>query len=637
MVSIKSVIAILSYGIVICALVPLYPWLGMFPKVLLPICFAASVWQDRYGSWAIKNWLLNLSLVPLFLFYASRFSRTNAVDPIVSLLAVMLAVRLLSDKNSRHYLQIYVLALFCLSSSSLFELSPSFLVYLALMLFLVAVSLVLMSFYDADNRLMLARADMRRVVGSGLMIPLAALPLLALLFPILPRTQYPMWNFLAAPASGVVSFADSVEPGNRAAAAEARVLAFRAESPKIAQGKVYWRGTVFNTFDGKRWIRDPAVPLERASYGFPRVSQTLFQEPGLSRFMMSLDAPASMIGQRIRRNSDGTYEMFLPPNKRITYQVFSEQRGFIASPSINREFYLRLPASFSPKIRRLAVDVAAKGRTDKDKIALVEGFFINGRYRYALSGMPTGENALETFIFQDKQGNCEFFASAFALMLRSAGVPARLVGGYLGGDYNELGGYYLVTQNMAHVWVEAHLDGKGWMRIDPSAFAENGDAVLAAQRELGVMKRLRMAVDSLDHVWNRSVVAYDLESQMEMAQKAGKGLHRLARMGLPKGGYWYPVAGIVVVAVVMVWRKRHLLLITREKRLLNGFLKIVERDCRIAVSAEKTGLFDIAAAAADPRVSEFVGIYAAAVYKDRKLTPAEYERLKELLKAGFRR
>src|SRR5664279_1967806 len=170
--SLISLIAVLSYGIVLCGIVPLFPWLDTAPRLILAAGMAAGIWQDLRGAWPLKNWQCNAAIVPVFLYYAVQFSHAHPVQPVVSVLAIMLAVRVAGPKNARHYLQISALSLFCLASSSLFDLSPMFLVYQVLMLLMVAVLLVLVTFYSQDNRMLLTRTDLRKVLLAGLAMPL---------------------------------------------------------------------------------------------------------------------------------------------------------------------------------------------------------------------------------------------------------------------------------------------------------------------------------------------------------------------------------------------------------------------------------------------------------------------------------
>ena len=637
MTSIRGLIVLFTYAIALCGIVPLFPWLTPAPRAALVVGLLAGIWQDRAGVWPLKNWVLNAAIVPVFLSYALQFSRHNPVQPVVSVLAIMLAVRLGGEKSNRHYLQIHALALFCLAASSLFDLSPLFLIYLTLMLLLVALTLVLLTFHAQDSRMVLARADLRRVLAAGLLMPMASLPLLAFFFPVLPRTQIPLWNLLPSPAANITGFSDRVEPGRAENIGDSRVTAFRAEMPRLPQAELYWRATVFNRVTGNRWLRDSAVPPEQVVYNGPRVSQSIYPEPGISRVLVALDAPAAIVLSRVKRSPDGIYEWQGNPAKRLGYRVESVISGVLAvATEPDRAFYLELPEGLAPRIRRLADDIRRRGRDDSRRVELLEAYFRANNFHYSMHGLPTGPHALEQFLFEKRQGQCEFFASSFALILRAAGVPARLVAGYLGGDYNEMGGYYLVSEERAHVWVEAFITGKGWVRIDPSGLAQNAGEVWGRPRRHDWLAKLRLALDSLDHSWNRTVITYDLERQVEAARTVGRRLQRLeARKALKAT---LPVALALtglIGALLLVFRGKHLLA-RREERLLRSFYRRVEQDCGIKTEPGRQGLFEIAAAAGDNgKVREFVDIYAGALYRDRRLTRGERTRLLRLLRERF--
>lgn len=633
---ISTIIALLSYAVALCGIVPLFPWLEPVPRLAVAVGLIAGVWQDRRGAWAIRNWALNAAVIPFFLYYALQFSRANPLQPVVSVLAVMLAVRLGGEKSGRHYLQIHVLALFCLAASSLYDLSPIFLVYLALMLLLVAVCLVLLTFHAQDSRMTLSRADLRKVLAAGLLMPLASLPLLLIFFPLLPRTPIPIWNLLPPPAAGVTSFSDKVEPGRTEEVAESRRIAFRAEMPRLPQARIYWRGTVFNRIEGSRWLRDPAPPPERTVYKGPRIIQTIYPEPGPGRTLIALDAPAE-IGLRLaRRSTDGVYELFGTAARRLTYRAESVVSGVLTAAKVSDlAFYLRIPDAMPLRIRRLAEDIRRHGATDERRVELLEDHFRRGRYRYAMQGLPTGADALERFLFEKRQGNCEFFASAFALLLRGAGVPARLAGGYLGGEYNDLGGYYLVGEEMAHVWVEAFIAGKGWVRIDPSSLAENAGAVWSGPRKLGPMDRFRLVMDSLDHSWNSSVITYDFQRQVEAMRSAGKRLQGFKPGKSLQGALPVVLALAGIFAALLLIARRGRLFPSREERILGAFHRRIERDCGIRPQRGRQGLFELAAASGSNKVRAFADIYAGAVYRDRRLSREEYRQLQRMLREGF--
>jgi transglutaminase-like putative cysteine protease len=583
--------------------------------------------------------MLNSAIVPVFLFYAVQFSRANPLQPVVSVLAIMLAVRLAGPKNSRHYLQSAALSLFCLASSSLFDLSPVFLVYLALMLLMMAVLLVLLTFYSQDHHMVLSSPDLRKVLAAGLIIPLASLPLLVFFFPLLPRTQMPLWNFIAAPSTRQSGFSDVVEPGRSPSVGESRVLVLRAEMPRQPQQALYWRGVVFNRLDGNRWVRG-GVPVEEIVYPGPLTRQTIYPEPGGSRALMALDAPAVISQPRSRRLADGTYEWHGSSGRRLAYAAESRITGILPTRGgINRSYYLGLPGSLSPGVRGIAAGIRAAAASDAERLEKLESFFRNGGYRYSRNDLPTGDNALDKFLFETRRGHCEFFASSFALLLRLSGIPSRVVGGYLGGEYNELGGYYLVSEDMAHVWVEAFIERQGWVRVDPSSFAQNADTVWGAERKHGLMLRLRMMMDSLDHTWNRTVISYDFERQAEAAFSTGRRLQKLQRLEIAStlhtvAPYFLLIGLLAGGWILITYRSR--VFVSREQRLLRRFYRRAALDCSIVIEPGRMGLFEISDQVNNPSVREFVAIYAGAVYRDQRLTDDEYVRLKRILRNGFR-
>jgi len=635
MASLSSLIAMLAYGIALCGSVPLFPWLETAPRLILAAGMAAGIWQDLRGAWPLKNWLFNAAIVPVFLFYAVQFSHANPVQPVVSVLAIMLAVRLAGPKNARHYLQISALALFCLASSSLFDLSPSFLTYLVLMLLMVAVLLVLVTFYSQDQRMLLARSDLRKVLLAGVLMPLASLPLLLLFFPILPRTQLPLWNFVAAPSARPSGFSDKVEPGGSTAVGESRALAFRAEMPRQPQSQLYWRGTVFNRVEGRRWLRAEPPP-EQILYPDQRIVQTVYPEPGPSRALLALDAPVDLSLPRSRRSSDGVYEFQGRPGRRFTYRAESASTALLpVAGGIRRPFYLAVPDQQPARIRQLAADIRRRGSSDAGRLEQLEQYFRNGGFLYSKTGLPTGEQALEQFLFEKKQGHCEFFAASFALVLRDAGVPARLVGGYLGGEYNDLGGYYLVRDEMAHVWVEAFISGRGWVRVDPSSFARNAGVLWGAAPQKSLLHRVRLMLDSIDHVWNSAVISYDLERQIEVARTAGTRLQGIDVKTALGSALKYLLAAIAAASAYMILLRRKRLFLSREERLLRAFYRRVERDCSVMVERGRVGLFELADRTGNPRVRLFADTYAGAVYRDRRLSEDEYRRLRQMVSKGF--
>lgn len=631
MVAIKSLAAIFTYVIGLCGMIPLFPWLTTFPRVVLAAGLISGLWQDIRRIWPLKPWMQNVAIVPVFLFYAVQFSRANPIQPVISVLAIMLAVRLSGEKTVRHSLQIYALSIFCLASSSLFDLSPIFLIYLGLLLFTVALALVLLTFQNLDHTMTVSVPDLKRILFSALLMPVLAAPLLLLFFPILPRTKLPLWHFLTPPATRTTGYSETVEPGSQSSIAELRSLAFRAEMERQTQPQLYWRGTVFNRTDGVRWTRFAQIPAELPESAGQTVSQVIYPEPSATHTLVALDRPVSLALYRMKRSPDGVFEIIGTAGSRLSYAAKSLSSGLVAlHNSIDRSFYLQLPNRLPPRIKALTSEISRAGN-DRAKVQFLESYFRNGGYRYSTKDLATGAGALEQFLFETKRGHCEFFASSFALLLRAAGVPCRLVGGYLGGEYSSLGGYYLVTDDKAHVWVEAYIEGSGWVRIDPSSFASNAGEVWMAPGSRSLMHRISLTIDSLNHSWNRFVITYDFEQQMSIAGRVGSRLQGINTVKMLRSSMPYLVGSLLFAGLFFAARRVSLFR-SREQRILDRFLQVVKREFGFPTGEGGAGLFEIASAADNSHVSDFVTIYAGAVYRDLRLTDDEYLRLQQILR-----
>lgn len=632
MVAIRSLTVICTYVIGLCGALPLLPWLTMFPRAVLALGLISGILQDRRESWGVKPWMQNIAVVPVFLYYALQFSRANPVEPVVSVLAIMLAVRLSGEKTVRHSLQIYALAMFCLASSSLFDLNPIFLVYLGILLFMSALALELLTFQSQDHEMTVSMPDLKRILLSGLLMPVLAVPLLLIFFPIMPRTQLPLWHFLSQPPTRTSGYSDTVEPGSQSSVSVSRTLAFRAEMQRLAHGQLYWRGTVFNRTDGNRWTRVRQVPSEQAEFTGQTVRQVIYPEPSGIRTLIALDRPTELSLQRVTRSPDGVFELSRFGGGRLNYASDSQANGVTAlRNSINRPFYLQLPDQLPSRVKSLAAEIVRSGESDRSKVEFLENYFRAGGYRYSTSDLATGDRALELFIFEKKQGHCEFFASSFALLLRAAGVPSRLVGGYLGGEYNEFGGYYLVSDDKAHVWVEAYIEESGWVRIDPSSFADNAGELWTVPVSQGLMQRTSLFLDSINYIWNRTVISYDFEQQMTIARTVGSRLQGISPEKLFRSFAPYLAGGLLIAGLLLAARRASLFR-SREQRILRRFFKTVGHKFGMSSVEGGVGLFEIAAASGNGRVSAFVAIYAGAVYHDRRLTDDEYVQLRKILR-----
>lgn len=636
-IDLPRLIALLGYIIAVTGFIPLYPHLPLMPRLLFLAGLAAGLASGRRGRPLVPGILLTVTSILFFLWYGAQFSRHNPALPVVSILVVLLAARLAAEKNPRTWLQTCALALFALSSSSLFDLGLQFLLLLSLMLPLLALMLVLLTFQSCGVTSRLSGQAIRQAIIVGLLIPVCSLLLTPLFFPVLPRTQLPLWNFIQQIGGTSPSgLADTVAPGDTTTVPDSGLLAFRAEMERLAPSELYWRGTVFSRLDELRWQRDSGTPGVKPQATGKRISQTITMEPGSTRSLIGLDLPVSFNHPNGSSIPNATWNRPLPSSRRFRYEVSSLASGTAgtALPAPHRELLTSLPDDTPSRLRQLAAQLKQQGTSDRQRLEATEAWFRASRFNYSRTGLPTGPDALERFLFETRSGHCEFYASGYALLLRGMQIPARLVGGYLGGIYNELGGYYRITEDRAHVWVEVWLEREGWVRIDPSSFAVNAESALGAQRQVTFTQQFRLLLDTLDHTWNSAVITYDFERQLKIASKASSHLQTFT---LKNAGRLVLPVSTGACAVLATWwylRYRRNGYLSRESRLLRRFHAAIQREFGITPTPV-IGLFDLARQTGNSKVGRFAAIYGGAVYRGRRLNAEELQQLKEILRQGF--
>jgi protein-glutamine gamma-glutamyltransferase len=625
MVRLKTLLNALAYLVSVLGYLPLSRHLDTPALLVFPAALVIGAIWDRREEFPLKPAFTSLFTLAVFIFYASQVSRNHLTEPAVNLLVLLLAVRLLSAKRGREYLQIFALSLFALAASSLMSLGIAYLFYLAPMIVGITVGLVLLSFYIIDPEAVFEGREVRRIMKTSLILPLSSLVLMLVFFLILPRTQQPLWNFFQ-PAAAASGLSDRVLPGALAGGSEERRPAFRVQSPPLPPGDLYWRGVVLNHLDRHTWERKPVPHEETLVVGGEKVKQVFFPEPGPDLYVPLLDPPVELSGVHHRRDPDLVFTG-RPRDRRTSYEALSKFGGrLLVEGEIDRGFYLQLPQAISPRIEAALSSLMLSGKTDGEKIAALKAFFRAQELTYTLDARLGATDPVEHFLFVSRRGYCEHFAASFALMLRMAGTPSRLVGGYYGGDYNAVGGYYLVTQDSAHLWVEALVDGREWVRLDPTSLSHNAGGAFGS----GGLNWRRGILDAVDYFWNRLVITYDLQQQLELFREAGERAApgRWRAPELRWSALWVTVA---IFAALLLLRLGHSTK-NREDRLLNRYLHLVRRRHGLSEIPPSLGLQELAEMVDDPACRQFSALFGGAVYRDRSLSDEEYRRCREILK-----
>ncbi len=383
----------------------------------------------------------------------------------------------------------------------------------------------------------------RRRLAEAAGMTLLAIPFMLVLFVLFPRISGPLWE-VPRENSARSGLSDEMDPGAISRLVRDDSPAFRVRfsgSPPPAHLR-YWRGPVMSTFDGRRWRvadadRRPAIPPR------PPAGRTLRQEiilePHGKRWLFGLDQPLRMNVDGVRTRAG----MLLARNRILhpqRYAVISSPGEVLPVPlgRAERRRNLRLPIGAAPRTVRLARQWRATAADDEALIRQALDYYTrNLRYTLSPGATPAGADPTDHFLFTSRAGFCEHMAGGFAVLMRAAGIPARVVTGYQGGAWNELGGFLQVRQSDAHAWTEVWLENRGWVRIDPTAAVapERVERGLAAApglaAELPLLSRVRLGSgllgaaqqfwDTLNYQWQRWVLAYGPDRQWALLRLLG--------------------------------------------------------------------------------------------------------------------
>lgn len=637
-IKIELVLKILTYIAVTMGFLSVFKYVGLFYSAIFMLLYLLSLSLEYKKNFLLPRWLLNSFSISLIAVSFFRFVVDDFATVVAETLLILLAIKLLEDKKFRDYMQIYLLTVFLLAGSALLTLNVFFLLYLLCLIFLLAVALVMLAYYSEDSSLELGANILARIVYKILLIPLLSIPVTTLMFVVLPRTNIPVLNFLSRESNAKSGFSDTVTLGSVSNIQEDATAIFRAKTEKIDENYLYWRGVTLDYYDGKAWKNTFREAAERRGQPIEgqrmAVSQTIYLEPYENKYLFALDKPVAIALRNASWYSDFTYSLPDAISRRIRYEAVSSVSDVIPGELINRGKYLQLPDGNMQRTRELVKGLSPDGGEAALKAIL--RFLKGGNYSYSLRNLPLSDNPLEDFLFAHRYGNCEYFASAMAIMLRIAGIPSRVVGGYRGGYYNEVGGYYLLLQKNAHVWVEAYIDDKGWVRADPTP-AVIEDFTSAARK--GLVFKIKLLFDSIQYHWNTLIINYDFANQMSLFYKVRTGIKippfSLSAIKSKTALYFATALALLLAAIIS-----YLLFSSRkssEEKILNIFLKKLERRGYKKLKAE--GLEEFVSKIADRRIMDrafvFVREFEKSFYRDRKLTKDEIRKLKKIVKLLF--
>lgn len=622
-------------GIVVAASLP--HWLHV--PFWVPILLAASiVWRlaVQQLGWPMPKTVPRLAIAfAAFAAVLAEYGTINGIDPGSALLVVMIALKFLETNSHRDQLVLIIISYFLVFASLLYGQSVAIAAYLMGFVWVATVGLLQLG---RSGALLPARA----FAGLAARLLLQALPIMVVMFLLFPRLPGPIWAIGGSSSSATTGLSDSMSPGDITRLALSDEVAFRVEfigAPPPAD-KLYWRGPVLGEFDGRTWSSGHDVrrwlPSEPIEYGGRPTRYRVMLERQRGRWLLALDMPKEWSGLDNMRLG-GDYQLrlgFGPPSpRRLTYEVtsYTDYKARDRLSAFEQRSYTYLPKDSNPRTRALAAGWQTAG-SPQEIVDRALDFFRSHDFFYTLTPPALGENATDEFLFDTRQGFCEHYASAFAVMMRAAGVPARVVTGYQGGELNSVGGYYIVSEADAHAWTEVWLGDRGWVRVDPVAAVAPARIRLGSPRgalegatepgtaleRIGWIHRTMLVWDAANTYWNDWIIGYGPRLQIAFVRALGIAEPDWGKMALLAAGATFVL--LTGLGIYLSWTQRRGRAADAAARAFARFSRrLARRGIAPRRPTEAPGAFAARAAAAAPDAAEtiraVVATYLAARYE----------------------
>ena len=521
-------------GITACLALSLVAHLGSLPAWVLvtaAVCGVIRLLLARAGRAAPpRGAKLTVAALTIALLFV-QFRTFNGLAAGSALLTLMAGLKLLETETKRD-IYIITLIIYFVSLSALL-LGDSFwlLAYLIGVCWLTTASLLRVTAAAPGP-------DWRRSILYAGRILVQAMPLALVFWLFFPRFAGPLWHTPSDDRSGESGLSDTMTPGDITELAMSDEVAFRVrfERGTPPPRERYWRGPVLHDFDGRTWRRSYPVSLQvpvLQLFG-PAYRYTLSLEPHQHNWIFALDWPAHWDLSRGALTSDYTLVQPEPVSRPIDVVATSYTRVQTSEPLSNvlRRRDVRLPPGRNPRTVELSKKMREAHPGDVDYVSAVLAMFTEQPFYYTLKPPQLSDDSVDEFLFDTKRGFCGHYASAFAIMMRAAGVPARVVTGYQGGTFNRFADYWILRQSDAHAWDEVWIDGRGWLRVDPTAAispdrveqtlseaATAGEPLTSRwQRRTPWFADARLRLDAMRQLWRERILLFDQDSQQQLLE-----------------------------------------------------------------------------------------------------------------------
>ena len=554
-------------------------WLSLLTGLLCG--WAAWLWwQDRRLP---RRWLLLPLAVAGSIGIVADFGTLLGRDAGVAMLVMLMAMKLLEMRSRRDAMVVIMLGYFLLLTHYFYSQDMPTGLWLLLSLWLVTAALI---------RLHAGTIGIRENLRYAGLLAVQALPFMLVLYLLFPRISGPLWGLPQDAFSGKTGLSDSMTPGSIANLVQSGEIAFRVrfDDAPPARPQLYWRGPVMEHFDGTTWRQSrQRRAAENIQPAGPTIGYETTLEAHSQRWLLALDAPVTLPdGASLDGRLSALAQQPLETRQRFRLAAATAYRfNAEEAPAVLRD-NLQLPPNSNPQTRMLAESWRQQAVQPERIVALALRHFSTEDFYYTLQPPLLGRDGIDDFLFRSRRGFCEHYAAAFVVLMRSAGIPARVVGGYQGGEMNPRDGYLVVRQSEAHAWAEVWLANRGWVRVDPTAavaperieqgianalpFGEPLPAFLQVRADW--LRDIRHRWEALNNAWNQNILGYDARRQREL----------LSRLGLPDADWRslaiaLGVACTLVLALITLWTLHHRRRVAPELMLWHRALRRIRVDC----------------------------------------------------------
>jgi transglutaminase-like putative cysteine protease len=521
--------------ITVCLALVMLPHAGRIPPWILASFAAMALWRTSHAIRGVSlppKWLvIALSaalLTGVYTSYGTLFGRNAGI----ALLAVLTGMKLMESRGLRDAYVLSSLGYFLVITNFLY--SQSILTGAYMMLVVLLMTATLIAFSTGSGELD-ARARLRM---AAVMLAQAA-PIMLVLFFLFPRLPGPLWGLPRDAHDAISGLSDTMSPGRISRLSLSDAVAFRVtfQSPAPAPNQLYWRGPVLWHTDGQEWSGGQPARSWRAQYvelqGEP-VDYTITMEPHQQSWLFALEVPTT-IPRGAQMTQDFQIRTPKPVRARVRYEMRSYLQARLSRVSIEEQAAaLALPPGMHPKARALARSWREALGSDEAVLARALEYFGRQPFVYTLTPPLLKNDPVDEFLFDTRSGFCENYASSFTVLMRAAGIPARIVTGYQGGELNPLGNYLIVRQRDAHAWTEVWLAERGWVRVDPTGAVSPNRIQLGMDAAIPptmgpagldlpsggplweTWRKWRYGIDAIKSGWNEWVLGYGTRRQLEL-------------------------------------------------------------------------------------------------------------------------